>query len=468
MPTYHTGPGGVWVQDPDQPADRQYPVSGAGIGPSSSERIYKPIGNTITPGSVTSQTLQIKAAIPADADAVGAIFFHHDTSNALTGVRACVAATEIFYGSTSDELRHPFANGAAVKTLDDAGSLYGWRSATWGGAASPTLAAPAAVGGTAGLSNVPTSAVMDMVPLPPLPISATDIAGGGDPAFRYVMLRFYIPGSAGNKYAFSAFTHSVVKSAINAGWVTRFGQSGGDVVTTAINTTCGDSPSLSLPVAIVYRSKSRGRGFLFCGDSITQGQGSTVTDEQMQPYVMRACNRFTAGKWSPINIGCSSQTQATFLAAAQSAIPALKPAVAMFQAGSVNDGAWATLLAMQQYTIAAMGRVQTFLALCAANSVQPVLATWIPVPAASIASSALGLTIDAERRAFNARIRAIGAAGGAMIFDADALLTDNGTVDAFGVRRIAASLTPDGTHPNEAGSKVLDLGLYTQVLSRLP
>lgn len=451
MPTYHTGPGGVWVQDVDQPASTEVPRT------PGNERIYKPIGNTITPNSSSDQTWQIKAAIPADADEVALIFFHHDNQNALTGVRACYAATESFYPhSTTDDKFHPFVNGAGKRTLDDTLTIWGWRSMTWSGANSPTLAQPAAVGGTALLSNVPSVATSDFGPLPPgvLP-SAADIAAGGSAAFRYVLFRVYVPGAIGNKYAFSAFAPSTSSTTLNNGWVTRFSQSGGDIVTTAINTSTGDYTNW-LPVAIVYRSRSRGRNVAFCGDSLTQGQGATVTDEGMAPWAVRACTLVDRGlRWSPINLGCSSQTQATFLAAAQSALPVLKPHMAAFQCGSPNDGPFTTLLSMQQYTVAALGRVHEFLKTCSSNSITPVLETWAPCAVATIASSALGLTIDAERRAHNDRIRAICVAGGAKLFDYDALITDGGTVDAFGVFRIRAALTSDGTHPNEAGSKIL-------------
>lgn len=191
-----------------------------------------------------------------------------------------------------------------------------------------------------------------------------------------------------------------------------------------------------------------------------QGQGSGVTSEGMAPWIVRACTLVRGGtRWSPINLGCSGQTSAVALAAAQSALPILKPHMAAFQCGSQNDNsgvAIGTLLLMQQLTLAWLGRAHEFLKTCASNQIAPVLMTVAPFPPGIIASSSLGLTIDAERRAHNARVRAICAAGGARLFDKDALLSDAGNVDAFGVYRIRAELTGDGgSHQNEAGSKIL-------------
>ena len=422
----------------------------------SNKKYYKPIGTSITPGSTLSQTWCVKFAIPADAFEVGLTFHHHDTSNALTGVRACIAATESFYPhSTNDDKFHPFVQGSGRRVLDDATSLYGWRSVTWGGAVSPTLAAPSAVGGAGftNLSNLPTTAESDGIILPPdvLP-SATDIAAGGDPAFRYVLARVYIPGSAGNKYAFSAFTPSTARSAINNGWVSRFSTAGGDIVTTSINTSTGDATNW-LPVGLWYRSASAGYGIVVFGDSLTQGQGSTVTDEQMQPWAMRAAHNVRADF---VNYGCSGQTQATFYTVMQSVLPSSGSQVAMFQAGSPNDGPWTTVLGIQQYFQTAKQRVLTFISTAIAAGKLPYVTTMPPVPNTTIASSATGKLIDNERVSHNTWVKSLTAA---RVLDYDAILTDNGTVDANGVFRIQASLTSDGLHGNEAASKLLATAL---------
>lgn len=418
---------------------------------SSNTMLYKPIGTTITPGSQVAQTLAAKFAIPADADSIALVFSHHDTSNALTGVRAVVAATEQFYPA-GDNL-HPFVAGSERRVLDDATTMYGWRSVTWGGAASPTLAAPSALGNVVGLSNNATEAESDYIALPPdVLASAADIAAGGDPAFRYVLIRIYIPGAAGNKYAFSGYAPSTTKTAANGGWVCKFGQSGGDVVTTAINTSTG-AASNWLPVGIKWRSRSKGFGVAFFGDSLMQGQGSVVTAEGMMPWPVRACNR-RSGKHRAvaINYGCSGQKLSVFLAVAKAKIPGMYAKVTVMESASTNDGPWTTLLAMQQYTAAALSAVHDFIDTCIANNKIPVVMTFPPVAPSIIASSALGKTIDNERVAHNTRIKALTSA---LVYDFDAILTDSGSVDAYGVCRIKAALTSDAMHENETASDLL-------------
>ena len=422
----------------------------------SNKKYYIPNGTSVTPGSTIDQTWCAKFAIPADAFEVGLTFHHHDTSNALTGVRACIAATESFYPhNTTDDKFHPFVQGSGRRVLDDATSLYGWRSVTWGGSASPTLGAPSAVGGVGfvNLSNLPSRAESDGIILPPdvLP-SATDIAAGGDPAFRYVLARVYVPGSAGNKYAFSAFTSSPTRSSINNGWVSRFSIAAGDKVTTSINSSTGDA-SFFLPVGLWYRSASSGYGVVVFGDSLTQGQGLAVGDEQMQPWAMRAAHLAGADF---VNFGCSGQTQDTFYTVMQSVLPTLGVQVAMFQSGSPNNGPWTTVLGIQQYFQLAKQRTLNFISTAIAAGKMPYVATMPPSPTSIIASSSTGKLIDNERVAHNNWVRTLTAA---KVFDYDAILTDNGTVDANAVCRIQASLTGDGLHGNEAASKLLATAL---------
>lgn len=435
-------------------------VNAASIA-KTNKRYYVPIGTSITPGSTLSQTWCAKFAIPSDADEVGLVIRHHDTSNALTGVRACIAATESFYPhSTTDDKFHPFVQGTGRRVLDDATTLYGWRSVTWGGASSPTLAAPSAIGGAGftNLSNVPSVAESDGIFLPPdvLP-SAADIAAGGDSAFRYVLARVFVPGAAGNKYAFSAFAPSTSRSTINNGWVSRFSTAGGDIVTTSINTSTGDATSF-LPVGLWYRSRSLGYGVVGFGDSLLQGQGSSVTDEAMQPWLHRAC----AAKGATfINFGCSGQTQATFYSAAQTFLASSTAQYAVFGASSPNDGPWATLLAAQQYFMTAKQRVQTFISLALAAGKRPIIYTQPPCSTSIIPSTSTGAQIDAERRAHNAWVKTL---TNALVLDYDGIFTDGGTVDAQGVHRFKTSLSSDTIHPNEAGSKLLNTAMQALIL----
>jgi hypothetical protein len=436
-----------------------------GTLPSQATRTLMPCGIDKTVSSTLSQTWAVKASIPADATQVGLIAFHSAPGFALTGVRSCVAATESFYPhSASADRFHPFVAGTDRRVLDDTATIYGWRSMTWSGANSPTLPNP-------GAENTPTYAASDLVALPDLPPSATDIAAGvalGYPAaelakFRYVIFRVFVPGAVGNEYAFAPFNdNSVYSAATNKGFVRRHSTSSGDIVTTAVNTSTGDSASSSLGWAIVYRSGSNGRNCLFSGDSLVQNNATITNAEPYAPWGARACYAAGAGDgraWSPINFGCAGVGMAAYYAAVIVAIPALQPHAASLAIASVNDMSGLTTLALAQtyFSITCRQRVMDFIALCNTNRVRPILQTMQPAPASfGIASSALGKTIDNERRAHNAWARSLcGASAAALLFDLDALLTDSGTVDAFGVYRIQAALTPDGTHQNEAGVRLM-------------
>lgn len=437
--------------------------------------INKPNGQSLTKGSIQSQTWQSKWAIPADVDRIGIMLWHLDNSNGLVGVRACHAVTETFYEhgagvdatDISNRKFHPYFNRTGFRTLDDVTSLYGWKSMTWAGAVSPVLAAPLASSNAGATSAVGTFSISDMVDLPPCPAHPADISAGGDASFRYWMARVFIPGSAVNKYAFSPFMESTVKSKLNMGLVQRFSQAGGDLVTTSIGSSTGETapPNASLPIALVYNSKKYGRMHALFGDSTRQGQGSPVSDEQYNPWLVRACTGYIGNSiFTPLNFGCSGLKFNDYFSCALVNIPLLKPYSAELQCASTNDGPWATLLDAQKYFQMTFGKCQEFVEICSLNGVIPILGTMMPCSSGTIPSSALGKSIDNLRVAHNARCIAYCNSIGIPYFDPDGLINDGGTVDAFGVYRIKSQLTNDSIHQNEAGTKLFAQEYISNVL----
>lgn len=288
------------------------------IGSSSNNAIAF---NQSTGLSASDMTVTIKAEMEADFVAVRLVALNR-AANAINGNTAVVGATETNATDTSANIGTPVIGGSAYAQLAPAGTLNGWRAATWAGASSINVAAA-----TAGQQFQ----LSDWISLGS--VARTD--GGTRPLLLW---RTWRPGAASGNWSFNT-CGSTARTASAAMRQRTFiaGQSFNDAVTTLGNTM--SLGTTVVPVFPIVRFTVPVLSVWGVGDSTMQNNAQAP--DGLSSWGLRACNDVSTPTkpvvWA--NFGASSQTAQTAWNAAKAALAAGCPApsVLVVQAASVND-----------------------------------------------------------------------------------------------------------------------------------
>ena len=379
----------------------------------------------------------VKLTAPGEFWAVRVIFRNHSTDAAGATLYGCVvAATETSAHtdkSTTGALTfQPRVGGASVNTLDSSADAYGWRTVTWGGSSTPTVAAATS-------STQPTVARSDWIPLR----SVARIDSGE--TLPLLLLRFgYNNTTAATASYIATGSTGIDRTTGNMGRVIQayFVTDATGVYTTApqSNTPSSGFNDTMATVGVEFMLVRQARSIWFIGDS-TVG-GNTIPADKFNTWGWQACAilQDTYGVAAvPSNYGYASQTAATYWDKnAKQYLATHKPHIAVYQVCGHNDYSGATTAALARViTQRCMGKALEFVNTCRENGILPVLLT--SVGDSSITTAAA----DAERLALNTAIKAMPVP----YIDMAALLDDT----ASPARIKSAYNNGDNIHPNIAG-----------------
>ncbi len=395
-----------------------------------------PLGNQLGSAGAAGYTWYGKRQVPCEFDAIQLVIGQNITDTPT--IKAIVAVTETAAVDTDPNRYQPIVGGATYATVD-AAEQYGWRSVTWGGAASATFP----------VNALRSQFNRDFLTSDIIPLSSVPRADGG--AGNLLMWRIYASGATISFVGVTPLatpdqtTHgdlviqSSYRSAIDA-------TTGG-----TINSLPGSITNSSLFVGVVLYSRGRAVSMIGIGDSITQQDG--LVADKVSSWGQRAAQLcIDAGiptGW--INAGCSGYPTATYQPQGKNQITTYKPHLALYAAWSPNDTSLGMTAAQLRGAIQTMaGRTMDFINHCAANGVHPILLTGIPYKK-HLNTAAL----DQQRKDYNARIRAMGEAGVCSVLDMDAIISDGGSpADLLPAYQVAAE-SPNFLHINEAGTNAV-------------
>lgn len=228
-------------------------------------------------------------------------------------------------------------------------------------------------------------------------------------------------------------------------------QKAGSYATAATASGFDDTTARSQTPIFGVEVSCRGRVLNVCavGDSTDSGRGTYKGEGWLVPAV-KALAADLGLPVFPVQTGWSGQGSAN---ARDNIIDlfaaSVRPDLVFFPAGSINDFGSNTITSTNVDTIRlTLGRI---MAEFSAAGIRCVLRTIAPVNP-SVANHNHDAT-DALRVAWDNEVVASYGASGYAIFDVRPAL--NGTTDADGQVNIAAGLTTDGIHPNDAGNAAL-------------
>ena len=190
--------------------------------------------------------------------------------------------------------------------------------------------------------------------------------------------------------------------------------------------------------------------FMTIGDSTMAGQGYGASSSNVSGVGKFVKDQMSLGKKCLLyNMAWGSRTSDTFYNFATAQIPAYKPTVAIFQAGSPNDStkftdSWASKI--MRYT-------QYFIEICGQNNVIPIVATMNPNDADTTGQATY-------RRNFNAAIISMCNSFGVLVGDRGGFYQD-----ASGENYITGMST-DGLHPNKSGYDAESVNVWQPILSK--
>lgn len=336
------------------------------------------------------------------------------------------------------------AGGRAA--VDAAGAAVSWVPVTYNNAgvdalppspsgSTATVTVPAIAGGL--LKNYAVSDWMRVPSIAPL--------GGGD--LRYLAVRTYSALTAMRASIIYGVVNSDFNPSLASGRVVGAYHATGDFV--AGGGTFSVSNGVLAPQAIQYYARARGATVLSIGDSLTQG---STTSGNCNSYVHQACAALSrpGRQVSHVNGGWSGQTQANFYLRGFQEIDLFRPEVVLIAACSPNDGV-ATAAGFDLMFSKAMDLAHYAIT----KGAVPILATGVPF-------SSYGTTGDTFRKIVNTRVRSLGAAGGMLVVDASAAVTDGGLPQELPQVSFRGS---DGQHLNDAGHTAI-CSAFLPALSR--
>lgn len=221
----------------------------------------------------------------------------------------------------------------------------------------------------------------------------------------------------------------------------------GDCITTPANFTSTTNRIQSPIIGIQYVARGVVRNVLACGDSITDGRGTYIGGS----FAYDACTTISDATKVAVEYsnmawaGTASNTYMTLLDEALAALAGYLPHVAILPNYSPNDAAAAPT---QASVDAGAARALRMAASAARQGVKPLIWTGIPTNPALYNMGAA----DGFRVAKNAETLTEWAARGLDVVDMATPMS--GTI-AGGQYPIAAGLSADNIHPNDAGNTVM-------------
>lgn len=401
------------------------PVPLQQLGARRYEALYKPMGssaNGVSFGqsaslSTAKFTATVKAELEADIDAVR-ILYQNRAITALTNVTALVGVTETADVSTSAKLGSPTILGTTYQALQGATDANGWRSVTWGGATSTSVPAS-------------TSAIQIAISdwIPKSTIARAD--GGTRPLLLW---RTFVDGTVTSPAFMSNYSVSLQQP--TAPMRNRIIQNSANTAADAVSApaTAMGSGFLSLESFPICRFRVPVFSVWGVGDSITQNDGLVV--DKISSWGMRACMDLSTPSKPVVyaNMGCSSQTSATYISICRTflatGVPA--PSCLVVSPASVNDAGYDANFAEKQSS-----QIIELLKLCSDYKI-PYIVMWPWLP-----NNGYNLAQDNARKAMNVKMKAAAQAAGVIWIEFPTL------GDGASPERYTPSYRFDNVHPNE-------------------
>ena len=414
-------------------------------------------GSLSTSGAVGGETAYFgKYALPVldYTDIVGiqvVIQVPYDAAG-TTNYNAVIAATETALVDTATNTYHPIKDGAAVDTLNDTTDAYGWRSATWSGAANitPTNGSSA---------DNPAFAVSDVIPMTMLPRAAADTSVGRYTAWPLIMVRVGAVDATGtghwNYRALMSQANAQVATANNRGLITQAffvkgASSAGYLSAPQTNSPPANLNGTAMCVGFIVHTRHGAINPIWFGDStveanaINDGILSGVDNAGLNMAARVAETGIPCG-W--VNRGRSSGTSTVYSSNLSNAITAFKPNVVIFQAFSHNDAPFNTAALMRYKTSVLAGNVANASRLAADAGAKFLVSTGFPENVSVIPDAVMPLH-DAYLAAWTVNV-----SGRTQALNTFPILSDG----ANPARWVAGNVydNADDIHPNSAGMILL-------------
>lgn len=418
-------------------ADGTSLVDGAGNNIPLKKRqtaLYRPWG--LRSGVAATSTLQQSrlSKIVCDAPFNQVRVHHLHYSTTIPTWKLAVAATETADTASNANISHPIVGGAAYNVIDSTTDSYGWRTATFAGAATKAFAGAGSISASDSVAEIVSS---DWIACQSVPR-----ADGG--SGNLLMVQAYPTDTTTGKeiswISAPGIAAMRTPTAANRGKILQWSRGAGDNIATPSGTTFSLVED-GLPMMIEVRHKARAETVMQIGDSLFQNDG--LVADKVSCALARACADISTASRPVVcaNTAGSSMGSAAFWREAQKVATVHAPSAAIYACFTPNDTPYTDAGVMRYKLQLQESRIAEFLEFCAANSIHPILDTGVPYLAG------LNAATDALRQAHVAMVRTLARTVGAGLIDSDAFFSDGGSP-----ANIKAPYNfGDNTHINEAG-----------------
>ena len=380
----------------------------------------------------------IKLEAESDFDAVKIVWVNR-AGNAINNCTALVGVSETAATDTNNNISQPIIGGTAYGQLAPAGSINGWRSVTWAGAASVNIASGA---------SAAQYAVSDWIPLSS--IARTD--GGTRPL---LMIRSQHDGSVDGNFAFLNTAHCAsnrTSSAANRG---RIVQTCGLTTGVSVPSNTGTLSNNAFEIFPIFRYRKPSLSVMVAGDSTEQNDA--LVSATLTSWGWRGCAdaSSTGRPVGYLNFGCASKTSAEYWSRAQEAITAgVVPDVLVISPASVNDG----YSNLDRTFETARSRALEIIEYCRTKGVR--FLCFIPL----LPYNSNNASQDGYRTAFNAFLQTLAASNPGV-----STLTFSGLGDGAVPERWVGAMnySSDGIHPNETAIDTIMAPALTAYLATI-
>lgn len=220
----------------------------------------------------------------------------------------------------------------------------------------------------------------------------------------------------------------------------------GDQISEPSGFTSTDNRSQTPIFGVQYLCNNQVVTVAAVGDSITEGRGSYLGEGFIFPTLEKLNSEGGPVKYEYANYGWSGQNPSQYSERTIKLLDSqLKPDVVVFPAGSPNPASQGPLTDEAVASLAASR--DSVVAAAQDHGVVPVIWTWLPT---NTTVRSYGTT-DSKRVSYNAEL-VMGARDGLLIADAAEPLSG---ISVGGQVQMAAGLSKDGIHPNDAGNAAI-------------
>lgn len=278
--------------------------------------------NQTTGLSALASAYGAKLEAESDFDAVQLVWVNR-AGNAINNCTALVGVTETADTSTANNTGQVVISGTAYGQLAPAGSILGWRSVTWGGAASVNIGAA---------TTAAQYAITDKIPLSSIPRAD----GGTRPLFT---MRLQHDGSADGNFAFLSGVICGLNRTSNTRNRGRFVQVFGGTTLVSVPANNGTLTSACFEVFPIFYYRKPSRTVMVAGDSTEQNDALVLGALTSWGYRGVADVSTTDAPINYLNLGCSGKGSAEYWTRTQEIVNAgIVPDVLVIGPASVNDG----------------------------------------------------------------------------------------------------------------------------------